>query len=57
MMNIHKLKEKIDIKEKDKIQVYEKILKLCHNRINKSAENLEEYSIFHSFLYVVLTLS
>ena len=34
MMNIHKLKEKIDIKEKDKIQVYEKILKLCHNRIN-----------------------
>ena len=46
MMNIHKLKEKIDIKEKDKIQVYEKILKLCHNRINKSAENLEEYSIY-----------
>lgn len=46
MLNIHKLKEKLDTKEKDKIQVYEKILKLCHNRINKSAENLEEYSVY-----------
>lgn len=46
MLNIYKLSEKKENKEKEKIQIYDKILKSCHNRIKKSSDNLEVYTVF-----------
>ena len=46
MINIYKLKEKKELKEQEKIDIYEKILKQCHKRIQLSSNNLEVWTIF-----------
>ena len=47
MININDLNKRIKQKETDKQQVFEKILKLCHNRIKKTASINNSYSCFY----------
>lgn len=46
LINIYSLPKRKTLKEDNRLKIYERVLKMCHHRINTASNNSEDYTFF-----------